>query len=61
MHLKKHLKFKSLIEVAKDRLAKVKDTRSPNSSNSISDVMGSSPVIVVVESRVYKSYNDHSF
>lgn len=39
MHSKKHLNFKALREVAQEAFSSVKDTRAPNISNSIADVM----------------------
>jgi len=46
MYFKKHLRFKSLIELTKEEFDRVEDWRGKNKSNGISDVMLSGLVIM---------------
>ena len=56
MYFKKHLRFKSLIELTKEEFDRVEDWRGKNKSNGISDVMLSGLVIMDWKNQTIKKY-----
>jgi len=48
MHVKKHLNFTALREVAQESFAEVPDNRATNVSNSVRDVMSAVVLLVCI-------------